>query len=308
MMLIGAHLSVAGGVDTAFDRAGELRCTAFQIFTKSNRQWRARKLKSKEIEQYHQKQAETGLAPVICHASYLLNLGTPDDALWNKSIDALEIELERCELLKIPYLVIHPGAHVKSGVEAGLKRVSEGLDVVHDRLAGVDVKVALEITAGQGTTLGFTFEQIAQMIETCQQPERLAVCFDTCHALAAGYEFRTPESYRAMLDQFDQVIGLDRLKVIHVNDSQKDLGSNVDRHTHIGDGCIGLEPFGYFLNDDRLKEIPFLLETPVDDDPGDNIRNLERLWSLVEDGEQCSSLQKNVPAAATACWSVPMMP
>ncbi|MCG3206672.1 MAG: putative endonuclease 4 [Anaerolineae bacterium] len=280
-MLLGAHLSTAGGVDKSFDRAIELDCTAFQIFTKSNRQWNAKPLSADEVARYHQRQQETGIAPVVCHASYLLNLGTPDDALWHKSIDALVQELERCELLKIPQLVLHPGAHVKSGVEAGLARVAAGLDIVHNRLPDVQVKVALEITAGQGTTLGSTFEEIAAIINACQQNERLAVCFDTCHALAAGYEFRTPESYQAVISQFEQVIGLERLKVVHVNDSQKDLGSHVDRHDHIGDGCIGLEPFGYFLNDARLQEVPFLLETPVEDDPDDNQRNLAKLRSVL---------------------------
>ena len=280
-MLLGAHVSVAGGVDTSFKRAVELNCTAFQIFTKSNRQWKAKPLNPEEIERYHEQQVETGITPVICHASYLLNLGTADDAVWQKSIEALIVELERCERLKIPYLVIHPGAHLKAGVEAGLARVSQGLDIVHERLPEVEVKVAVEITAGQGTTLGSTFEEINQIITACQQSDRLAVCFDTCHALAAGYEFRTPESYRTMIDTFDQVVGIDRLTVIHVNDSVKDLGSHVDRHTHIGEGCIGLEPFGYFLNDARFQKVPFLLETPVDKDPEDNLRNLAALRGLI---------------------------
>ena len=281
-MLIGAHLSTSGGVDKSFDRAVKLDCTAFQIFTKSNRQWKAKDLKPEEIERYHQKQADTGISPVVCHASYLLNLGTPDDALWNRSIDALVVELERCEALKIPHLVLHPGAHVKSGPEAGIARVAQGLDTVHQQLPNIGTQVAVEITAGQGTALGRTFEEIAAILDATQQSERLAVCFDTCHALAAGYEFRTPDSYNTMIDEFDRVIGLDRLKVIHVNDSLKDVGSHVDRHTHIGEGCIGLEPFGYFLNDSRLEKVPFLLETPVDDDPGDNERNLAALKSLLD--------------------------
>jgi deoxyribonuclease-4 len=266
-MYLGAHLSTAGGVDKAFDRAVKLDCTSFQIFTKSNRQWSAKALPAAEIDRYHGRQADTGIAPVVCHASYLLNLGTPDDALWNKSIDALVIELERCELLNIPSLVLHPGAHVKSGREAGVARVAQGLDVVHDRLPDVRVKVALEITAGQGTTLGSTFEEMKAIIDATTANQRLDVCFDTCHALAAGYEFRTPDSYNKMISNFDRVIGLERLAVVHMNDSQKDLGSHVDRHDHIGAGLIGLEPFGYFLNDSRLQQIPFLLETPVKDDP-----------------------------------------
>jgi deoxyribonuclease-4 len=218
----------------------------------------------------------------VCHASYLLNLGTPDDALWQKSLEALIVELERCELLKIPYLVLHPGSHVKSGVEAGLARVTQALDIAHERLPDHQVKIALEITAGQGDSLGSSFEEIVTVIEACQQQERLVVCFDTCHALAAGYEFRAPDSYEALIEEFDRVIGLDRLKVFHLNDSQKDLGSRVDRHTHIGEGCIGLEPFGYFLNDARFAKVPFLIETPVDDDPGDNIRNLAALRSVMK--------------------------
>jgi deoxyribonuclease-4 len=274
-------MSVAGGVDTAFDRAKAINCTALQIFTKSNRQWQAKDLELEVIDRFCRYQTECGLL-VICHASYLLNLGTPDDGIWHKSLDALVIELMRCEQLKIPYLVLHPGGHMGSGIEAGLARIAAGLDIVHDRLPGYEVKIALEITAGQGTHLGNRFEEIAAIIEMCHQPERLAVCFDTCHALAAGYEFRTPESYEAMIAEFDRIIGLDRLKVFHVNDSEKELGSRVDRHAHIGEGRIGLEPFGYFLNDPRFKDIPFLLETPVDDDPGDNIRNLEKLRSLIK--------------------------
>jgi deoxyribonuclease-4 len=282
MTLLGAHLSISGGVDKAFDRAIELNCTAFQIFTKSNRQWQAKDLTPEEVERYHQMQQETGIAPVVCHASYLLNLGTPDEALWQKSIDALYTELERCELLKIPYLVLHPGSHMKSGVETGIAQVVKALDQVHERLPDYQVKIALEITAGQGNSLGATFAEIARMIEACRQPERLAVCFDTCHALAAGYEFRTPESYEALIAEFDRVIGLERLKAFHLNDSQKDIGSHVDRHTHIGEGCIGLSPFGYFLNDARFKKVPFLIETPVEEEPEDNRRNLERLRTLIK--------------------------
>lgn len=280
-MLLGAHMSVSGGVDTAFERAIAINCTALQIFTKSNRQWQAKDLEAEIIDRFCQRQQECGL-PVVCHASYLLNLATPDDAVWYKSIEALVIELQRCEQLQIPQLVLHCGGHMGSGIEAGLARVAAGLDLAHQRLPGYRVKTALEISAGQGTHLGVTFEEIAQMIRLCREPDRLAVCFDTCHALAAGYEFRTPASYEAMISEFEQVIGLDRLAVFHLNDSEKDLGSRVDRHTHIGEGRIGLEPFSYFLNDPRFQQIPFLLETPVDDDPGDNIRNLDKLRSLVK--------------------------
>jgi deoxyribonuclease-4 len=190
-------------------------------------------------------------------------------------------ELTRCETLNIPTLVLHPGSHVKSGVDAGITRVAHGLERVHQRLPDYQVRIALEITAGQGTALGSSFEEIIAIIEATPSLDRLDVCFDTCHALAAGYEFRTHESYETMMATFDRVIGLSRLAAIHMNDSQKDLGSRVDRHEHIGEGCIGLEPFGFFLNDPRLQQIPFLLETPVRDDPGDNQRNLRALRSLL---------------------------
>ncbi len=281
-MLLGTHLSIAGGVDQAFDRAEALKCTSFQIFTKSSRQWEAKDLEPAVIERYHRRQQETGIAVVVCHATYLLNIGTTDDVIWQRSTQALANELKRCELLKIPYLVLHPGAHMGSGVEAGIARVVQALDKVHERWPDYRVKIALELTAGQGSTLGATFAEVAQMLAGCRQKERLAVCFDTCHALAAGYEFRTPASYRALMAEFDQVIGLDRLKVIHFNDSEKDLGSHVDRHAHVGEGRIGLAPFGYFLNDPRFKEVPFLLETPKDNDPEDDIRNLEKLRGLIK--------------------------
>lgn len=273
---------MAGGVDKAFERAEKIECTAFQIFTKSNRQWQAKDLEPEVIDRFQQRQKESGLNAVVCHACYLLNLGTEDEVVWQKSVDALRIELERCEQLKIPYLVLHPGSSVGGGVEAGIKRVITALDMVHERLPGCQARVALEITAGQGSTLGSTFEEIAAIRNGCRQPERLVVCFDTCHALAAGYEFRTPESYEQMIQDFDRVIGLDVLKVCHFNDSETDLGSRVDRHAHIGEGRIGLEPFGFFLNDPRLKDVYFLLETPKDDDPGDDIRNLAKLRSLLK--------------------------
>jgi deoxyribonuclease-4 len=281
-MLLGAHVSIAGGVDKAFDRAEKLECTTFQIFTKSNRQWKTKDLDPEVIERYHQRQKETGIEPVICHASYLLNIGASDDAVWHKSVDALLVELERCEQLKIPYLVLHPGAHMGHGVDTGIARVVQALDMVHKRLPNHEVRVSLEITAGQGSALGSTFDEIARIIGDCEQSERLVVCFDTCHALAAGYEFRTVDDYKAMLSEFDRIVGLQKLKVVHCNDSEKDLGSRVDRHAHIGEGCIGLQPFGYFLNDSRFKKVTFLLETPKDDDPGDDIRNLEQLRGLVE--------------------------
>lgn len=281
MPKLGAHVSIAKGVDKAFDRAEEINCEAMQIFTKNNNQWKARELKEPEVNRYHQRQAETSIGPVITHASYLLNLGTPDNSLWEKSMAALVIELKRCEMLKIPYLVLHPGAHVKSGRNAGLARISQALDKVHLALPNYIVKVALELTAGQGTVLGSSFEELAKIINHCQTPERLAVCFDTCHALAAGYEFRSESAYQAMMTKFEQTIGLNKLTVFHMNDSKTDLNSHVDRHTHIGEGFIGLEPFGFFLNDPRFADRPFLLETPQDVPMESDKENLAKLRSLL---------------------------
>ena len=274
-------MSIGGGVDTAFDRGEQTGCDAMQIFTKNNTQWAAAPLAEKTIARYHQRQAETGITPVVAHASYLLNLATPDDALWNKSIDALAVELERCDLLTIPHLVIHPGSHMESGEEAGIARVVAALDIVHDRLPNAGVKIALETTAGQGTNLGYRFEHLAAMIEGVRAGDRLAACFDTCHTLAAGYDFRTPEGYAEVFRQFDEIIGLNRLAVFHFNDSQKEAGSRRDRHEHIGDGFVGIEGFRLILNDPRFGEIPMLLETPKSEDGHEDAENLARLRALI---------------------------
>ncbi len=274
-------MSIGGGVDTAFDRGEQVGCDAMQIFTKNSNQWVAAPLAEKTIARYHQRQTETGITPVVAHSSYLLNLGTPDDALWHKSIDALVVELERCDQLAIGHLVIHPGSHMESGEEAGIARIVAALDIVHDRLPDARVKITLETTAGQGTNLGYRFEHLAAMIAGVKAGDRLAVCFDTCHVLAAGYDFRTPTGYTEVFRQFDNVIGLDRLAVFHFNDSQKDAGSRRDRHEAIGDGFVGLEGFRLILNDPRFAEIPMLLETPKSEDMHEDKENLARLRALI---------------------------
>ena len=274
-------MSIGGGVDTAFDRGEQVGCDAMQIFTKNNNQWRAAPLKDESVERYHIRQAETGIKPVVAHASYLLNLATPDDKLWHKSIDALVIEMERCDVLAIPYLVIHPGAHMGSGEEAGIVRIGQALSIAHDRLPGAQVKITLETTAGQGTNLGYRFEQLAAMIDGTEAKDRLAVCYDTCHTLAAGYDFRAPGGYAQVFQQFDEIIGLDRLTVFHFNDSKQGLGSRRDRHAHIGEGSVGLEGFRHILNDPRFEKIPVLLETPKSKDMHEDVENLARLRTLI---------------------------
>jgi deoxyribonuclease-4 len=280
-MRLGAHESIAGGLHKAFDRAQSAGCDTVQIFVKSNRSWAVKPLTDDDIARFRAKAESTGVHPVVGHTSYLLNLGTPDEALWTKSRDMLITELERCEALDVPYLVLHPGAHVGSGEEAGLARVAQALGEVHGATAGFRAQVLLETTAGQGSSLGHTFEQLAQIIELAPEGERLGVCFDTCHVFAAGYELRTPEGYTETMNALDKVIGLERLRAVHLNDCKGELGSRKDRHDHIGKGHIGLEGFRHLLNDPRLADLPGLLETPKGDDLEEDRENLAVLRSLI---------------------------
>jgi deoxyribonuclease-4 len=280
-MRLGAHESIAGGMHKAFDRARSATCDAVQVFVKSNRSWAVKPLTEGEIAQFKARAEETGIAPVVGHTSYLLNLGSPDELLWKKSRNMLITELTRCEALGIPWLVLHPGAHVGSGEKAGLARVAEGLGEVHAATPGFRARVLLETTAGQGTSLGHTFEQLARIIELTGQGERLGVCLDTCHVFAAGYELRTAEGYAATMEAFERTVGLEQLKALHLNDSKGEMGERKDRHEHIGRGHIGLEGFRNVVNDPRLAGLPGLLETPKGDDLAEDRENLAVLRSLV---------------------------
>jgi len=282
MLRLGAHESIAGGVYKAIDRALSVGCDSVQLFVKSNRSWAAKPLTEEEIAQFKRRVKETGIHPVVAHTSYLLNLAAPKEDLWARSRDTLIIELERCEALEIPFLVLHPGSHVGVGEEEGLKRVAKALGEVHAATRGFRVRILLETTAGQGTNLGYRFEHLAWLLENTPEGERLGVCLDTCHVFAAGYELRTPEGYAATMDAFDEIIGLGRLKAIHLNDSQHDLGSRKDRHEHIGKGFIGLDGFRNVLNDPRLAGLPGLLETDKSPDLHEDAENLAVLRSLVE--------------------------
>jgi deoxyribonuclease-4 len=281
-MRLGAHESISGGLHKAFDRAESAGCDAVQIFVKSNRSWAVKPLLEEDISQFKAKAEETGIHPVVGHASYLLNLASPKEPLWIKSRDTLITELERCEALDVGWLVLHPGSHVGAGEEAGLARVAQALGEIHAATAGFRAQILLETTAGQGTNLGYCFEHLAWLMEHAPEGERLGVCLDTCHVFAAGYELRTPEGYAETMKAFDQVIGLEQLKAIHLNDSKRDLGSRKDRHDHIGKGCIGLEGFRLLLNDPRLAGLPGLLETPKGDDLQEDRENLAVLRSLIE--------------------------
>jgi deoxyribonuclease-4 len=280
-VLLGAHQSIAGGVEKALQRGQEVGCDVVQIFVKTPNRWASKALEEKNVVAFNEVVAETGIWPVFAHSLYLINLATPDDALWEKSLAALTDDLERCERLTLPGLVIHPGSHRGSGEEAGLERISAGLDEVHARLPGYEVQVWLEITAGQGDHLGYSFSQLKAMIDGVRDPERLGICFDTAHAFAAGYELRTQEGYETTWEAFDSELGLDRLRAIHLNDSKKGLGSRVDRHAHIGQGLLGLEPFRFLVNDSRFQGIPMTLETDKGPDLAEDRENLEILRGLI---------------------------
>jgi len=281
-LLLGAHQSIAGGVELALARGQQVGCDTIQVFVKAPNRWASKPIPSDSVSAFKEAVRETGIWPVFAHAPYLINLATPDDTLWHRSLDALVDDLERCELLGLPGLVIHPGSHVGSGEEAGIARISAALSKVHSRLPGYSVQVWLEITAGQGAHLGYQFEQLRVMVEGTEEPDRLGICFDTAHAFAAGYELRTREGYEDTWAKFDRVLGLYRLRAIHLNDSKKELGSRVDRHEHIGQGLLGLEPFRYLLNDSRFSGIPMIIETEKGPDLAEDKENLAILRSLID--------------------------
>lgn len=278
----GAHMSISGGLYTACERGRRAGCDIIQIFSKNQQQWRARPLTEAEIARFKEAQQSEGVPVVMVHDSYLINLAAPGDELWHKSIDAFREELERCAALGIPYLVTHPGAHVGSGEEAGLQRVADALNQLFDAGTGMGVTVLLETTAGQGSSLGRRFEELARLIELTRQTDRVGVCVDTCHIFAAGYDIRSADAYAVTMAELERVIGLERIRAFHLNDSQKDLGSRVDRHAHIGEGRIGIEGFRALVNDPRFAGLPMVLETPKDEDLADDVRNLATLRSLVE--------------------------
>lgn len=279
---LGSHVSASGGVDKAIGRATLLEMTAFQIFTKNANQWNAKPLDPVVIERFREDiVANPSIKTVVAHDSYLINLASPDDAAWEKSIAALQYELERCDQLGIPFLVSHPGAHMGTGPDAGTARVAEAINIIHDRLPDGVCSLTIETTAGQGTTLGRTFEEIAQIFDGVEDKARMSVCFDTCHVFAAGYDIRTADTYAATMSSFDEIIGLDRLQVFHLNDSVRDFGSFKDRHVHIGQGMIGADAFGFLLQDERLKGRPGILETPKDDDVTEDKMNLDTLRAML---------------------------
>jgi deoxyribonuclease-4 len=281
-MLFGAHESIAGGVFNAIYRGQKATCDTIQMFNKSNNQWRAKILTDEEIEQFFQAIEETGVTVSCSHSSYLINIASPDPALNKKSIESLKVEMQRCNTLKIPNLVMHPGSHVGSGEEAGLNTISDRINDLFDNLPDNSVTLCLEATAGQGTNLGYTFEQLAYIIDRVENKDHMGVCLDSCHIFAAGYPLIDPKEYRKTIKTFDEVVGLDRLRVFHLNDSKKEYGSKRDRHEHIGEGFIGLEGFYNIVNDPKLRSVPKIIETPKGDELLEDIQNLKVLRGLVK--------------------------
>ncbi len=255
-------MSIAGGIHKALWRGKQLGCDTIQIFTKNANQWRAKPLVPGDIDAFQKAWQQTGINPIMAHDSYLINLASPEEGLYRQSLKALGEELQRAEALRLPYLIMHPGSHKGSGEQEGLHRIAQGINLLYHRGGGTEVMILLETTAGQGTNLGYRFEHLAKIIELVEEDERVGVCLDTCHVFAAGYDISTPEGYEATFEEFHRIIGLDRLKVIHINDSRAQLGTRIDRHEHIGRGHLGLETFRRLLQDTRFAALPFILETP----------------------------------------------
>jgi deoxyribonuclease-4 len=291
-------MSIAGGVDRAIGRGFSIGCAAIQIFTKSNNQWAARPLPEDEVLRFRAERARHGDLPVVAHDSYLINLCSPDDRLYEKSIESCLLELERCARLGIETLVVHPGGHMGQGEDFAIRRLAGAIDRIHDRVPRAGASIALETMAGQGTVIGHRFDQIARVIALTRDPDRVGVCFDTCHVFAAGYDLRTPPAYEETLRMFEGEIGLARLRAVHVNDSKRDLGSRVDRHEHIGKGFLGREAFRLLMNDARFLSVPLVLETPKDETTlQEDVENLDRLIGLVARRPGCRPLGRIAAAA-----------
>jgi len=280
--LLGAHTSIAGGIHLAIERATKLGFSAVQIFSKNNNRWKGKQLTEEDIKLFKNKLKKSTVKFVVVHDSYLINLCASDKEILNKSRLAFIDELNRCELLGIPFLNFHPGSHTGRGESEGIKVIAESINIAHQATKGFNVSSMLEITAGQGTALGYKFEHLARIIELVEKKERMSVCIDTAHLFAAGYDFRSKNKYEETFRQFDEILGLNYLKCFHLNDSKREAGSRVDRHEHIGKGFIGLEGFKLLMNDVRFIKIPKILETPKGKEQLEDIENLKVLRSLIK--------------------------
>jgi deoxyribonuclease-4 len=287
-VLLGAHMSIAGGVHTAVERGDRIGCTTMQMFVKNNNQWQGKPLTDSDASTYKDLLLKSSIGPVIVHDTYLINLCANDNTILRKSRSALKDELDRCELLGVPYLNFHPGAHVGRGEQDGIKMIAESLNIVHDQTKKYQVKSVIETTAGQGTAIGYQFEQIRSIIDAVDDKKRMAVCIDTCHIFAAGYDIASEDGYEQTFADFDAIIGLDRLVAFHVNDSKRERGSRIDRHEHIGKGKIGLAGFRFLMNDERFRTIPKILETEKGLEMKEDIENMRVLRSLIKPGKRTS--------------------
>jgi len=274
-------MSIAGGVHTAVERGVSIGCATMQMFVKNNNQWRGKELTDEDISTYKKLLQESSIGPVVVHDTYLINLCAPDKEILRKSRAALKDELDRCEKLGVEYLNFHPGSHIGAGEKEGIKRIAESLNTIHDQTLGYGVRSVLETTAGQGTAIGYRFEQLREIIDLVDDAERMAVCVDTCHVFAAGYDIATERGYEKTFEDFDAVIGLGRLAAFHVNDSKREFGSRVDRHEHIGKGAIGKTGFRLLMNDDRFRTVPKILETPKGPEMKEDVMNMKVLRSMV---------------------------
>ena len=281
--LIGAHTSISGGVPSSVDLAEKLNFSAMQIFSKNNNRWMTKSFTESVINEFKTKLNSSGIKFTVVHDSYLINLCSLNDDLLEKSRTAFLDELIRCEQLGIPYLNFHPGAHGGAGEEEGIKLIAESLNIVHGKSKDYKTSSMIEVTAGQGSAVGYKFEHIRKIIDLVEQKERMSVCIDTAHIFAAGYDIRTPGAYEKTMKEFDEIIGLDRLKCFHMNDSKKELGSRVDRHEHIGKGFIGLEGFRNIMNDKQLERVPKILETPKGKEQLEDVENIKVLLSLIDE-------------------------
>lgn len=279
-ILLGAHMSIGGGAHRAIERAHSIQCTAMQIFVKNNMQWFAKPLQRPEISAFLDHPQRAGLHSVFAHANYLINLAATNPVFHSNSLRSLSEELVRADQLELPFLVLHPGAHLGAGEQAGLARIIESLNEVLAGLPKIRARIALETTAGQGSCLGHRFEHLAHIIANVREPERLCVCLDTAHVFAAGYSMATERQTKMMLDEFDRVVGLERLVALHLNDSKAACGSRVDRHQHIGKGQIGSDAFRFIMRHRRFNKIPKVLETPKGKELKEDVVNMQTLMQL----------------------------
>lgn len=276
--LLGAHMSIAGGLYLALERGKAAGCSVVQLFVKNQVQWAAKPLTEADVRLFKKAQRRTGIRVVFAHATYLINLAAPAEPDWRRAVDAFADELERAERLGLQFVVIHPGSHKGTGLEAGISRIVRALDELAARTKGYRVKVVLENTAGAGHTVGARFEELQAILERVAAPDRLGICLDTCHLLAAGYDIRTPDGYARTMERCDQIVGAKSVVAFHLNDAKAPLASRLDRHEHIGKGHIGLAAFRLLLNDRRFGRVPMVLETPKDGDA--DVRNLRTLRRL----------------------------